>query len=135
MEIVSTYTREDAIRDHVLIDIKAPLFSNGDSLYKMLGHNKSICMTTALIELFLEYCDESVSIEDHIKSMVTSMIETVQSKREDKEQLGSVLIFDFALVAEKISKKLKIKSVTHIEPSFMKLENVKCITFMMENES
>lgn len=137
MEVISTYTRQQAIADHVLIDIKAPLFNGTDhTLQKLLGHNHSICVTDTLLNEMLNYCDEEISIEDHLKTLASTMIQKVEEMREKKiERSENTLLFNFGIVATKASGVLKVKSVTHIEPNFLNVTHAKCITFMMETES
>lgn len=134
-EIISQYTRQEAIDDHVLIDIQAPLYNNNNALKTYLGHNDSICITDFALNEINNLTDKENSIEEHLQNMGMKMISQVLKSRENKElPTGNELIFDVIFIGMKNTMTLKIKSVTHIEPNFKGIEKAKCITFMMKDE-
>lgn len=134
METVSTYTRQQAIDDHVLIEIMAPMYNGNETLQMLLGGNHSIAMTDSLLSTLLNLCDDKNGIEFHIQNMGRKMVSEVHKMRDEKLPCGNTLIFSFVAGNETKMQTLELKSVTHLEPNFKNLERAKCMTFMLATE-
>lgn len=132
-ELISKFSREDAIKDHVLVDVRTPLFQDFD-LKKMLGHNDSICFTDYLLNELIGMEDEKNTVQDFVRIIIRDMISTIQEMNEDGQSAGSRLLFKSTVMNEKKSLLIKLKSITHIEPNFCGIEKAKCITVMFEEE-
>ena len=135
MEVVSSYTREQAVNDHVLIEIKAPLFNGNHNLKQLLQHNHSIVITGDLLKEFIEFEDDDHTVENFLQQMAMTMVSQVMEMKEKKVlQQGNKMFFNYFITNNKATVTKRIKSVTHIEPNYFGIEQAKCITFMKEHD-
>lgn len=134
-DVISSYTREDAINDGVLISVEQQMFIGNEVLQSFLGKNDSIVVTDTLYGSLVDISVDEKHLSENIQHVGRGMISAVLKIRQNQAlPQGNTLFFEVVFVLEKATIKRKIKAITHIEAKLFSLENAKCITFMMEGE-
>lgn len=132
-DVIYKQTRAEAIADHVLIDVRPPIYENV-RLKAMLAHNDSICFTDSLLNDLIHMEDEKTSIQDLIQQVVKDMIFLVLQNKANDVQPSNLLEFQTILSNSTKTFKLKLVSMTHYEKEFQGKDLAKCITIMNPGE-